>query len=135
MYMWFCKPLGLFFESCVYIYMYYTSQSSTVHVQYMYITIGILRLMYIVSTYMCVSGRITVVIFSLPLNSSSRIAVRSQRVWGSKGYAREVPPIAIATPSTVIATPQQVEPVVGDSEGERERGGEEERSDMENTSS
>ena len=61
-------------------------------------------------------------------------------MWGSKGYAREVPPVAIATPSTVIATPQQVEPVVGDSEGERERerGGEEERSDMEareNTSS
>ena len=59
---------------------------------------------------------------------------------GSKGYAREVPPVAIATPSTVIVTPQQVEPVVGDSERERERerGGEEERSDMEareNTSS
>ena len=61
-------------------------------------------------------------------------------MWGNKGYTREVPPVAIATPSTVIATPQQVESVVGDSERERERerGGEDKRSDMEareNTSS
>ena len=54
-------------------------------------------------------------------------------MWGSKGYAREVPPVAIAMPSTVIATPQQVEPAVVDSERERERGGEEE--ERENTSS
>ena len=55
-------------------------------------------------------------------------------MWGSKGYAKEVPPVAIAIPPTVIASPQHVEPVAVDAEREREkereREGEEERSDM-----
>ena len=51
-------------------------------------------------------------------------------MWGSKGYAKEVPPVAMAIPPTVIASPQHVEPVAVDAEREREREREEEISDM-----
>ena len=45
-------------------------------------------------------------------------------MWGSKGYAKEIPPVAIATPPPVVVAPHQVEPAV---DGERERETERER--------
>ena len=40
--------------------------------------------------------------------SSSGIAVKTQRVWGSQGYVKEIPSVAVATPpvSTVTASPR-----------------------------
>ena len=49
-------------------------------------------------------------------------------MWGSKGYAKEVPFVTMATPSLTVSTPQQQsEPV--DGESEREREGEREESE------
>ena len=65
--------------------------------------------------------------------SSTGITVKMQRVWGSKGYAKEVPPVAIAIPPLTTITPTH-EPqlpvgtaVSREEEGERGWEGEGER--------
>ena len=60
--------------------------------------------------------------------STSGIAVKTQRVWGNKGYVKEVPSVPVATPPIATTTPSPQQPVtVATREGEEgeEEGGSE----------